>query len=119
RPQSTCRAAALPRARFRHEARRRCVVPRTRRKGGASAAHASAMERVYHRGTSCASNGCMTYEQLERFRRRLLGLRIMLLRRRCQALADERGLMAERELDWTDVAANQTAATVLESLGEA
>jgi RNA polymerase-binding transcription factor DksA len=61
----------------------------------------------------------MTYEQLERFRRRLLGLRIMLLRRRCQALADERGLMAERELDWTDVAANQTAATVLESLGEA
>lgn len=61
----------------------------------------------------------MHHERLERFRRRLLGLRIALLRRRGQALADEQGLMAERELDWTDAAANGTAATVLESLSEA
>jgi RNA polymerase-binding transcription factor DksA len=60
----------------------------------------------------------MTYERLERFRRRLLGLRIGLLRRRRQALADEQGLMAEHEFDWTDVAANDAAVTVLEGLGE-
>ena len=60
----------------------------------------------------------MTHERVERFRGRLLGLRVALLRRRRQVLADEQGLMADRELDWTDVAANQTAVTVLESLGE-
>ena len=60
----------------------------------------------------------MNYERLETFRRRLLGLRIMLLRRRGQALADEQGLVAEREVDWPDAAANETAATVLESLSE-
>lgn len=60
----------------------------------------------------------MNYERLERFRRRLLGLRMALLRRRSQALADEQGLMADRELDWTDVAANKTAAAVLETLSE-
>lgn len=60
----------------------------------------------------------MDYERLERFRRRLLGLRIALLRRRGQALADEQGLMTEREIDWPDAAANETAATVLESLSE-
>jgi DnaK suppressor protein len=60
----------------------------------------------------------MTHERLERFRRRLLGLRIMLLRRHRQVQADEQGLLAEREVDWTDAAANQTAVTVLESLGE-
>jgi RNA polymerase-binding transcription factor len=60
----------------------------------------------------------MNYDRLERFRRRLLGLRIALLRRRAQALADEQGLLAEHELDWTDAAANETAAVVLESLSE-
>jgi RNA polymerase-binding protein DksA len=60
----------------------------------------------------------MTHERLERFRRQLLDVRLTLLRRRRQVLADEQGLMAEREVDWTDAAANDTAVTVLESLSE-
>jgi RNA polymerase-binding protein DksA len=60
----------------------------------------------------------MTHERMERARRQLLGVRLALLRRRSQALADEQGLMAEREVDWTDAAANDTAVTVLESLSE-
>jgi RNA polymerase-binding protein DksA len=60
----------------------------------------------------------MTHARLERFRSRLLGLRIELLRRRRQVLDEEQGLMAEREVDWADVAAHDSATTVLESLGE-
>jgi RNA polymerase-binding transcription factor DksA len=41
-----------------------------------------------------------------------------LLRRRRGALADEKQLLAEREPDWEDLAATQTAAGVLEDLSE-
>lgn len=61
----------------------------------------------------------MDYQTLEGFRRKLLGRRISLLERRQQALADEETLLAEREPDWEDAAAAQSAATVLEGVGEA
>lgn len=61
----------------------------------------------------------MDYETLEGFRRKLLGRRISLLERRQQALAAEDALLAEREPDWEDAAAAQSAATVLDGLGEA
>jgi DnaK suppressor protein len=60
----------------------------------------------------------MNYQTTERFRRRLLGLRLALLERRQRALADEQELLALREPDWEDAAAAVTAASVLESLGE-
>jgi RNA polymerase-binding transcription factor DksA len=61
----------------------------------------------------------MIYDDLEVFRRRLLGRRLALLRRREGALADEQHLLAELEPDWEDAAANESAASALESLGEA
>jgi DnaK suppressor protein len=60
----------------------------------------------------------MDHDTLERFRRRLLGHRFFLLQRGRRASAEEQELLAEHEPDWVDVAANQTAATVLERLGE-
>jgi RNA polymerase-binding protein DksA len=60
----------------------------------------------------------MNYDRLETFRRRLLGLRLALLRRRREALSDEQESIQEREPDWPDAAANETAAAVLESLSE-
>jgi len=62
--------------------------------------------------------GDMLSDTLEIFRRRLLGRRFSVLQRRQRALADEQELLAEHEPDWEDVAAAQTAATVLESLSE-
>lgn len=61
----------------------------------------------------------MNYEALEGFRRRLLGRRLSLLDRRARALADEQALHADREADWEDAAAVETAASVFEQLGEA
>jgi RNA polymerase-binding transcription factor DksA len=60
----------------------------------------------------------MNYETLEAFRRRLLGRRSQLLRRRRVLLAGESELRAEREPDWEDAAAAETAASTLESLSE-
>jgi RNA polymerase-binding transcription factor DksA len=64
------------------------------------------------------SGSNMDYDTLEGFRRRLHLRRVSLLERRRQALADEAELLAEREPDWEDAAAAQSAATVLDSLGE-
>ncbi|HMF42051.1 MAG TPA: hypothetical protein VKQ32_15365 [Polyangia bacterium] len=61
----------------------------------------------------------MDYQTLEGFRRKLLGRRISLLERRQRALAAEDALLAEREPDWEDAAAAQSAATVLDGVGEA
>ena len=61
----------------------------------------------------------MTYEQLEPFRRNLLGRRDDLVARQKAASRDERELVSEREPDWPDAAARDTAATVLETLGAA
>jgi DnaK suppressor protein len=60
----------------------------------------------------------MDYQTLEGFRRRLLGERRTLLQRHRQALADENELLAEREPDWEDAAALETAASFLDGLGE-
>ncbi len=60
----------------------------------------------------------MDYETLESFRRRLYLLRASLMERRQHALADDAELLAEREPDWEDAAAAESAATVLESLSE-
>lgn len=60
----------------------------------------------------------MDYQTLEGFRRKLLDQRVSLLRRRRQVLADENALLAEREPDWEDAAALETAASFLEGLGE-
>ena len=60
----------------------------------------------------------MHHEPLEQFRRRLLGRKHSLLERRQRALAGEQELLAEREPDWEDAAAAQTAASALESLSE-
>jgi RNA polymerase-binding protein DksA len=60
----------------------------------------------------------MTYHQLERFRRNLLGRREDLMARQRIASRDERELAAEREPDWPDAAALDTAATVIETLGQ-
>jgi RNA polymerase-binding protein DksA len=60
----------------------------------------------------------MTYDNLERFRRTLLGRRVDLMTRQRAASRDEQELVAEREPDWPDAAALDTAATVLETLGE-
>lgn len=60
----------------------------------------------------------MRYDSLEEFRRRLLSRRRALLQRRDQSLAEEEALLTEREPDWEDAAAAETAAAVLESLSE-
>ena len=61
----------------------------------------------------------MDYETLERFRRRLLGRRSELLQRRRALRAGEDELRQEREPDWEDAAAAETAASALERLSEA
>ena len=61
----------------------------------------------------------MNYETLEHFRRKLLRRKLWLLRQEPELRVDESELRAEREPDWEDVAAIQTAAAALESLGEA
>jgi RNA polymerase-binding transcription factor DksA len=58
------------------------------------------------------------YEDLERFRRALLGRRFALVKRRAHAVADENGLPAEPEADWEDQAAVQSAAALLDNLSE-
>jgi RNA polymerase-binding protein DksA len=60
----------------------------------------------------------MTYDKLEHLRRVLLGRRYDLMARQRAAGRDERELVAEREPDWPDAAALDTAATVLEALGQ-
>ena len=60
----------------------------------------------------------MLHDTLETFRRRLLHRRSSLLQRRNITLTEEQELLAEREADWEDVAAVESAATVLESLSE-
>ena len=61
----------------------------------------------------------MRYLTLETFRRTLLHNRALLLKRRQRTLAEEQELLADREPDWEDAAALQTAATVLDTLTEA
>jgi DnaK suppressor protein len=61
----------------------------------------------------------MDKETIEGFRRTLLERGRTLLRRRRRALADEQELLAEREADWEDRAAEETAAALLEGLSEA
>jgi DnaK suppressor protein len=61
----------------------------------------------------------MNYEPLETFRRKLMGQRVEVMKRREHALSDEREIAAEREPDWEDEAANVSAASLLERLGEA
>lgn len=60
----------------------------------------------------------MRYDDLESFRRRLLGRRRTLLRLREHALEMERDLTAEVEPDWEDVATIHTALGTLETLRE-
>ncbi len=60
----------------------------------------------------------MDRDTLEEFRRRLLGHRLYLLKQGRRATTEELELLAEREPDWVDTAANETAATVLEQVGE-
>jgi DnaK suppressor protein len=61
----------------------------------------------------------MDHDSLEAFRRRLLGHRLSLVKQGRRASAAELELLAEHEPDWVDAAANETAATALERLGEA
>jgi RNA polymerase-binding transcription factor DksA len=61
----------------------------------------------------------MTNQTIARIRRGLLGRRGDLMSRQRIARRDEQELVAERELTWQDAAAHDTAATVLQSLGEA
>ena len=60
----------------------------------------------------------MHHEPLEQFRRRLLGRKYSLLERRQRISAGEQALLAEREPDWEDAAAAETAVSALESLSE-
>lgn len=60
----------------------------------------------------------MRYETLEPLRRTLLRKRSALLRRRNQTSTEEHELLADREPDWEDAAAIESAATVMESLTE-
>ena len=60
----------------------------------------------------------MRYETLEGFRRTLLKNRSVLLKRRERTLAEEQQLVAEREPDWEDAAAMESAAAVLDNLTE-
>lgn len=60
----------------------------------------------------------MNYDRLEQFRRRLLHKRLSLLNRRRHAQLAEQELLAEREPDWEDAAALETAASLLEGLSE-
>jgi len=61
----------------------------------------------------------MDERTLETFRKALIQRGRSVLRRRQRALADEGQLLAEREADWEDLAADQSAAAALESLSEA
>ena len=64
------------------------------------------------------SSKTMDHHTLEELRLRLLGHRLSLVKQGRRASAEELELFAEREPDWLDTAANETAATVLEQLGE-
>jgi DnaK suppressor protein len=55
---------------------------------------------------------------LEQFRRNLITRRATLLQRWRRSLADEKEILAEREIDWQDAATAVAAAAVLESIGE-
>jgi RNA polymerase-binding transcription factor DksA len=59
----------------------------------------------------------MTHQKLERVRRALLRRRDDLMARQRIASRDEQELVAEREPDWPDAAALDSAATILERLG--
>jgi RNA polymerase-binding protein DksA len=61
----------------------------------------------------------MRYDMLEPHRRTLLRRRASLLQRRRRALTEEQELLAEREPDWEDAAALETAASVIDTLTEA
>jgi len=61
----------------------------------------------------------MDQQMVETLRRALIDRGRALLRRRSHALADEGELLAGREPDWEDQAADETAAAVLDSLSEA
>lgn len=61
----------------------------------------------------------MNPNTLETFRRDLIKRGRSVLRRRKHALADEEQLLSEREPDWEDRAADESAAAVLDRLGEA
>jgi RNA polymerase-binding protein DksA len=60
----------------------------------------------------------MNPKTLETFRRDLIERGRSMVRRRKQALADEEQLLTEREPDWEDQAADESAAAVLDRLGE-
>jgi DnaK suppressor protein len=60
----------------------------------------------------------MNHETLDQFRRNLVARRSALLQRWRQALEEEEELLADREIDWPDAAAAQTAAVVLDSISE-
>jgi RNA polymerase-binding protein DksA len=63
-------------------------------------------------------SGRLGRKTTEGFRRGLFEQKRSLLRRRREALAAEEQLLAEREPDWDDLAATQTAAALLEGLRE-
>jgi RNA polymerase-binding protein DksA len=60
----------------------------------------------------------MDARTIETFRRKLLARGRSLTRRRRRVLADEQELLAEREPDWEDTAADHTAASLLARLSE-
>jgi DnaK suppressor protein len=60
----------------------------------------------------------MDQQTIETLRRTLIDRGGTLLRRHQRELVDERQLHEEREADWEDLAADQTAASLLASLSE-
>jgi DnaK suppressor protein len=60
----------------------------------------------------------MDQQTIESFRLALINRARVLLRRRRQALDDEMELRTAREPDWEDLAADQTAASLMASLSE-
>ena len=60
----------------------------------------------------------MNTAMLEQFRRNLIARRAVLLQRWRQAVADEKEILAEREIDWQDAATALAAAAVIETIGE-
>jgi len=84
---------------------------------------------IAHRPRARARRACMALhvlrgrvmdlQTIETLRRKLLDRRQSLLQRRRRTLADENELLSEREPDWEDAAAVETAASLLEGVGEA
>lgn len=70
-------------------------------------------------GTAAALLGDMEKRTIETLRRELAARGRSVLRRRRLTLSDEAQLLTEREPDWEDLAADQSAAALLDSLGEA